>query len=117
MTIGRATAKHCCPNESAIGKRIKPGGPDAGWTTIVGVVGDVHDEALTKPVDEMIYLPIVNVIQGTPASPDTIVASNTQSLTIRTSGDPMAVFPAVQREIWAIDRSRPLVNVRPLSKV
>ena len=117
MVVARAFAKHFWPNGSAIGKRAKTGGPDAAWSTIVGVVGDVHDEALTKPVDEMIYLPIVNVIQATPASPDTIVASNTQSLTIRTSGDPMAVFPAVQREIWAIDRSLPLVNVRPLSKV
>jgi ABC-type antimicrobial peptide transport system permease subunit len=39
------------------------------------------------------------------------------SLTIRTSGDAMAVFPAVRREVWAIDRNLPLVNVRAISQV
>ena len=117
MIVGRSFAKHFWPNGSAIGKRAKTGGPDAAWSTIVGVVGDVHDEALTKPIDEMIYMPVVNIIQATPAMPDTIVASNTFTLTIRTTGDPMAVFPAVRREIWAMDRNLPLVNVRTLSTV
>jgi predicted permease len=117
MIVAKSFAKHFWPNGSAIGKRAKTGGPDAAWSTIVGVVGDVHDEALTKPVDEMIYLPVVNVIQPTPAQPDSIVASNTFTLTIRTAGDPLAVLPALRREIWAMDRNLPLVNVRPLSVV
>jgi len=115
MIVGRAFARHFWPNESAIGKQIKTGGPDAPWSTIVGVVGDVHDESLTKPVDEMIYQPVVVVMQPTPAAPDTVFAENSFALTIRASGDPMAVFPAIRREIWAMDRNLPLVNVRALS--
>jgi len=117
MIVGRSFAKHFWPNGTALGKRAKTGGPDAAWSTIVGVVGDVHDEALTKPIDEMIYLPVVNLIQATPAMPDTVVASNVFTLTVRTAGDPMAAFPAVRREIWALDRNLPLVNVRALSAV
>ena len=117
MVVARSFAKHFWPNESAIGKRAKTGGPDAAWSTIVGVVGDVHDESLTKPVDEMIYLPVVNMIQPTPAFRDSIVASNTFTLTIRTAADPLVVLPAIRREIWAMDRNLPLVNIRPLSVV
>jgi predicted permease len=115
--VGRALARHFWPNESAIGKRVKTGGPDAPWSTIVGVVGDVHDEALTSPVDEMAYVPVVTATQPSPATPDTIVAEDAMSLTIRTGGDPMAVFSAVRREIRYMDRNLPLVNVRTLSGV
>ena len=117
IIVGRAFARHFWPNGSAIGKRIKTGGPEAAWSTIVGVVGDVHDEALTKPVDEMIYQPVVSVIQPQPGTPDSIVAENTMTLTIRTSGDPTTILAAVRREIWGLDRNLPLVNVRALSDV
>ena len=117
MVVGRAFARHFWPNGSAIGKRIKTGGPDAAWSTIVGVAGDVHDEALTKPVDEMIYQPTISVVQPSPAVPDTLVAENSMTLTIRTAGDPMQVYPAIRREVWDLDRNLPLVNVRALSDV
>jgi len=117
MVVARAFARHFWPNGSAIGKRIKTGGPDAAWSTIVGVAGDVHDEALTKPVDEMIYQPTISVIQPSPGLPDTLVAENTMTLTIRTAGDPMQMYPAIRREIWDLDRNLPLVNVRLLQAV
>ena len=117
MIVGRAFARHFWPNGSAIGKRVKTGGPEASWSTIVGVAGDVHDEALTKPVDEMIYQPMISVIQPTPSQPDTLVAENTMTLTIRTAGDPMQVYPAIRREVWGLDRNLPMVNVRELSTV
>jgi predicted permease len=116
MIVGRATAKHFWPNESPIGKRIKTGGPNAPWSTIVGVVGDVHDEALTMPVDEMVYQPVIGFVQPQGGVPDTLVAENSVTLTIRVAGgDPLSVFPAIRREIWAVDRNLPLVNVRTLA--
>ena len=115
--MARAFAKKYWPNGSALGKRVKSGGPDAPWSTIVGVVGDVHDEALTKPIDQILYLPVVSVIQTQPGVADSVVADNTMTLTVRTSGTPMSVYPAVRREIWAMDRNLPLVNVRELSAV
>jgi len=117
MIVARSFARHFWPNGSAIGKRVKTGGPDAPWSTIVGVVGDVHDEALTKPVDEVMYQPTIGLMQPQPGVPDTVIAENVMTLTIRTAGDPMAVFPAVRNEIWALDRNLPLVNVQALSSV
>jgi len=117
MIVARSFARHFWPNGSAIGKRVKTGGPDAPWSTIVGVVGDVHDEALTKPVDEVMYQPTIGLMQPQPGVPDTVVAENVMTLTIRTAGDPLAVFPTVRNEIWALDRNLPLINVQALSSV
>ncbi|HEX5075214.1 MAG TPA: ABC transporter permease [Gemmatimonadaceae bacterium] len=117
MIVARAFARHYWPNGSALGKRVKTGGPDAAWSTIVGVVGDVHDDALTKPVDEVMYQPTIGLTQPQPDLPDTLVAENSMTLTIRTAGDPLAAFPAVRNEIWALDRNLPLVNVQGLSRV
>jgi predicted permease len=117
MIVARAFARHFWPNGGAIGKRVKTGGPDAPWSTIVGVVGDVHDEALTKPVDEVMYQPTIGLMQPQPGVPDTVIAENVMTLTIRTAGDPSAAFPAVRNEIWALDRNLPLVNVQGLSAV
>jgi hypothetical protein len=117
MIIGKALAQRFWPNESPIGKRVKTGGPGTPWSTIVGVVGDVHDEALTKPVDEMVYVPMLRLFQPTPPSRDTVFADNSMTLTIRTATDPLSVVPAVRREILAMDRSLALVNIGPLSDV
>ena len=115
MVVARAFARHFWPNGSAIGKRIKIGGPGAAWSTIVGVVGDVHDQSLTKPVDEMVYQPVISIMEPSRAQPDSILAENSLTLTIRAAGDPLAIFPSIRREIWALDRNLPLVNVRALS--
>lgn len=117
VMVAQAFAKHFWPNGSAIGKRVKAGGPDGAWSTIVGVVGDVHDGALTEPLDEMVYLPVLQTMQPAPGAPDTVVAENSVTLTIRTSGDPLSLFSAVRREIWEMDRNLPLVKVRDLSAV
>jgi predicted permease len=117
VVVGRSFARHFWPNGSALGKRVKTGGPDTPWSTIVGVVGDVHDEALTKPVDEMFYQPTIGLMQAQPGVPDTLWAENAMTLTLRTTGDPLALFPTVRNEIWALDRNLPLVNVQGLASV
>jgi predicted permease len=117
VVVARSFARHFWPNGSAIGKRVKTGGPDAAWSTVVGVVGDVHDASLTEPVNEIVYQPVLAVIQPQPGLPDSIVAENSLTLTVRSAGDAMATFPAIRREIWAMDPNLPLVNVRSLSDV
>lgn len=58
--IPASTAKHFWPNESAIGKHIKPTG-SREWRTVVGVVGDVHHYTLSNSLPSwvagVIYMP------------------------------------------------------------
>src|SRR5262249_44547692 len=64
MIINQAMARRYWPNENVIGKRIGFGPEnDPGWTTIVGVVGDIKDQpnssgaepAFWWPVDQMLF--------------------------------------------------------------
>jgi putative ABC transport system permease protein len=82
----------------ALGRRVRPFavGP---WFTIVGVVADVRDTALTAPAGAMLYLP-------NEASPDSIASalvSRYMGFVIRTLGPASAIAPAVERQIHAID--------------
>jgi predicted permease len=60
VVIPASTAKHFWPNESAIGKHIKPTG-SREWRTVVGVVGDVHHYTLSNSLPAwlagVIYMP------------------------------------------------------------
>ncbi len=60
MLISESTAKRFWPNESPIGKRIRPMA-DADWRTIIGVVADVAQYSLAgfPPwIDGMQYVPL-----------------------------------------------------------
>jgi putative ABC transport system permease protein len=60
LVVPASTAKRFWPNESAIGKHIKPTGSDE-WRTVVGVVGDVNhltlSQALPAGVAGAVYMP------------------------------------------------------------
>lgn len=60
VIIPAATAKRFWPNESAVGKHIKPTGMGE-WRTVVGVVGDVKNftlsQALPPGVAGVVYMP------------------------------------------------------------
>lgn len=68
--VSKTFAAQYWPNGSPLGKRVRPslGGQ---WYTIVGVVGDVHLDALEKPAESSIYYPLVqggtspNAVNGT----------------------------------------------------
>jgi putative ABC transport system permease protein len=90
---------------SAIGKTIyfDPGVP----TTIVGVVADVKDHSLVRPVPRRAYAPYVqNVNDGDQAF---------LRVEVRTAGDPASVMPEVLSALVGLDRTIPLGRIAPLS--
>jgi len=70
LIIGQSTAKRFWPNQSAIGKRIRPMS-DREWFTIVGVVGDVNHyslEGYPDWVDGVVYRPLAASFSNLPQS-------------------------------------------------
>ena len=57
VIVSHAFAVRYWSGASPLGKRIRRAG--GTWHTVVGEVGDVHDEALDRPVDDLVYFPIV----------------------------------------------------------
>ncbi len=61
--VSRAFAERYWKGASALGKRVRQG-IDGPWSTVVGVVGDVHLASLEKPAPDAIYFPIVKRVDG-----------------------------------------------------
>jgi len=92
------------PGEDPVGKRFKFAYETEGdrWITIVGVVGDMHRDRLTRdPVSE-IFLPL----SQHPARGMDLVA--------RTSADPRSFATAVRGAIRSVDKTAPVLNVSTL---
>ncbi len=104
ILINESTAKRIWPGEDAIGKRVKVGGLDHPWMSVVGIVGDVHHMGLNAAPDLQFYVPHTQW-----PSPD-----SDMTFVMRTSGSPNALSSAAQQTIHSLDGSQPLSRVMPL---
>ncbi len=91
-------------NSEPIGQRIQLGprqehGP---WFTIVGIVGDVRNNALDREPDEAVYIP---------QSADPFHYTR---LLARTAGDPMNFEKAVRSAIREIDPLQAVFHIQPM---
>jgi putative ABC transport system permease protein len=105
--VDRSIAARYWPGESAIGKRVRFGPPEANepWHTIVGVVGDVRSQDLARTGRWDVYIPFAEGF-----SPSLAVA-------VRTSGDPLRQAAGVRARIVAVDRDVAVSQVRSLVQV
>ncbi len=108
MVITEQFAKKYFPNQDPIGRRIEIGaGEGAGRAKyktreIIGVVGDIRSSNLTKAPAAAYYIPLSQLMWGPP------------TWVIRTSGDPSAITPAVEKVLNSMDPETPLYDVRTM---
>jgi putative ABC transport system permease protein len=98
-----------------VGKELR--GPpnnasDAGWTTVVGVVGDVHDAALRTPPRPEFHVPV-------PQTSPTLWPYAQQSLvvvmrTMNPRANPRTLQRPFERALARIDPSLPLADVHSM---
>ena len=106
ILINEALARKHFPNQDPIGQRLdvamfeKPTPAE-----IIGVVGNVRYDSLVDEAPPAVYFP----------HPD--LAYPFMTLVVRTDGDPTAIFPAIQREIRALDPNQPVSDVRTMNQV
>ncbi len=96
--VNETFARRWWPNESAVGRQIKVGGPyqEGGLLEIVGVVGDVKQFGLdSQPMSE-IYQPFSQA------------GGSDMAIVVRAGGDAEALMPAVRGRVLALDRNLPL---------
>jgi len=105
VVISASVKEQYWPTTSALGKRISVAGIP---TTVVGVVGDVHDASLELPADQFVYLPMLDSVGGGVAE---------LTMAVETEGDPLALVPAVRAAIERLDPDVPISEVRTLETV
>jgi predicted permease len=104
IVITQSFAQRVWPGEDPVGRQIKVGDGQGQPWTIVGVVGDLRDQALDQEPRALMYVPFRQI--GWPS----------MWLVVRTqSADPVSVAGAVRKEVWAVDKNLPLSSVQPLT--
>jgi putative ABC transport system permease protein len=83
-------------------KRVRLGGPDSPWSTVVGVVGDVRYAGLDHDSDPQVYLPY----SGENASSASIV--------IRSDQDPRSLAAAIRAQFAAVDPALPIFDIKSM---
>jgi putative ABC transport system permease protein len=104
--VNQAFVHRFFPGEDALGKRFRVPGPGAPapWTTIVGVVVDVHHLGLAQNVSPEIYAPLAQgrIYDGV-------------SFVIRTA-EPESTSAALRRIIAKLDPNQPVSDVVPMEQ-
>jgi putative ABC transport system permease protein len=108
MIVDQAFAAKFFPNESPLGKKLKPGfssGPSQlpAWRTIVGVVGSIRSAATQRETDPMYYL-----------SAGQLPSACCMYTVARTSLGPLALEPEVRKLLASMDPDIPITNVRTM---
>ncbi|PYR94380.1 MAG: multidrug ABC transporter substrate-binding protein [Acidobacteria bacterium] len=98
---------------AALGRRIR-NSPDNPWRTIVGVVGDEHDDGLAKPAPAIIYWPLL--IKQFWTDPVRVQRSLTYVVRTERAKSPTLV-KEIQQAVWSVNGSLPVANMRTLTEI
>ncbi|HEY0321327.1 MAG TPA: ABC transporter permease [Pyrinomonadaceae bacterium] len=113
VLVDESFAQKYFPGEDPIGQSLDMG-HDAPSFQIVGIVGHVKHYGLDGevPVDPQYYIPFRQV-------PDDYFPRvvNRMSLSVRTTGDPLKVVPAIRQQVLSTDQNQPVYNARSMEQV
>lgn len=107
VIINETFARLYLPDEkNLLGKRLRTIGD---WRTVVGVVRDVKQRGLTRSVTPEIYIPYT---QG-----KTAALTQTMSLIVHVTANPMNLAPAVRDAVFAVDSAQPVYEMKTMEAV
>jgi len=96
---------------SALGQHIKESAGTSVWREIVGVVEDVHDDALYQAAPAMVYWPIL--MQNFAGQSE--FASNAVNLVIRSDeAGRESLMGGVRKAVWSVNPRMPVFLVRTM---
>ncbi len=108
LLINETLAKRYYPDQSPLGRRIRPGGAPF-WMTIVGVVKDVKQGGLAEATGTELYF---NNPQVTAAG----VAQRTMNVVVRTSRPPLSLAGEVRAAVRELDAALPLAQMQTMDQ-
>jgi putative ABC transport system permease protein len=108
VLISETMKRKYFPDQDAIGQRLRLLDPTMEWRTIVGVVGDVRDEALEKSARSVIYVPHTQ-------TPFPVLDL---SLVTRTAAaDPLTVAGGIRQVVHLLDPNQPIYGITTMENV
>ena len=108
--VNQATVRQYWHGNSPLGSRVRFGGRDAPWLTIVGVVGDVRQMGLNIAGRAEMYVPYTQ-------RPGNEGFFAPRDLAVRVKGNPIQYADAVRQAVWSVDRNQPIADVQPMQRL
>ena len=105
--INETMARTYWSDQDPIGRRIRQGGPDRPWITVVGIVRDVRHNGLEVAIKEKFYRPYAQFL----------FPVRSMHLVVKTASDPMTLAAPIRAEVRAIDSNLPVAGVRTMDDV
>lgn len=106
VIINRTLARQHLDGENAIGRKIRFGGPQAPWLTIIGIVEDFKNVSLAAEPEPEAYRPY----QQFP------MLSRTYVIVKSPKSDALSLVPAIRREVATVDSEQPLAEIQTLDQ-
>jgi predicted permease len=109
--VNETLAKMFYKNQSPIGRRVKPGGAQRPWFTIVGVVRDVKQGGVNAKTGSELYM----LNEQMPAAMQ--VARRNMNIVIRTTLPTDSLAPRIRQIVQTMDPTLPIVKLRSMDDV
>jgi predicted permease len=100
VIVNQAMARKVWGAEDPIGKHVRTGNAQSPWSTVVGVVGDVHHANLDESPSPEMY---VSYLSAPPVAPYVV---------LRTIGDPATLSEAVRASLKSMDKDLVVYDLR-----
>jgi putative ABC transport system permease protein len=105
IAVNETLARQAWPNADPVGRRIRMGRDAADpWFTVVGVVTDIRHRGPAAPPRPELYYPLTQRSFGS------------MDFVVRTTGDPLALVPAIRSEVLALAPNLPVARVATMEQ-
>jgi predicted permease len=104
VLVNAAMARTFWPHQSAVGRRVRPGGTKS-WCTVVGVIADIKNAGVDKPSGTELFIPYQ------------LYAPSSFDVVIKTAANPLSLVGEARRIVASIDSSLPLAKARTMDDV
>ena len=118
VVINESLARAHSPKENPLGHRFRlldalPENASTVFMTVVGVVADAKNDTIITTARQEAYVPLH---QRTTAVANMGYA-RTMVVCARTSSDPISMANAIRDQVWTIDRTIPITDVRTMDQI
>jgi putative ABC transport system permease protein len=111
VLVNQTMARTFWKGESPIGRRVRPGGPDTPWMTIVGVVRDVKQGGLEAKTGTELFFNLEQLprVAG--------FAYSQMNIVMRTTLPLSSISSQVQQAVAAMDPTLPIIKLQTMDDV
>jgi predicted permease len=111
VIVSESLARRFWPEEDPLGKRLRWGGEENPWLTVVGIVGDVKDGRLQEEANPHTYTPLA---QEGPREIEGFLRSI--NVVLRARAEPRSLMASVRAEVARLDPRLAVADLRLLTE-